>query len=716
MIHHLKAKARLAAPFARLLAGHRRRRRGGSGWGLWQRGFALALTLAVAGAGLQRFDQWIAQTVLPVTLAETSTEVLDRNGALLRVYPVGDGIWRMAPQLAQVDPDFIAMLIAYEDKRFHTHIGVDPLAMLRAMGQALWHGRTISGGSTLTMQLARLLEDGTTGAWAGKLRQIRLALALERRLSKQQILGLYLTHAPYGGNLEGIRAASYAWFGKAPKRLTPSQAALLIALPQSPERRRPDRAAAAAAAAARDRVLARLAQAGLLTAAQVAVAQQAPLPRRMQGFPRLAPHLSDRLLAARPGVSRLAVTLDAQVQAKMAALVAEAARKAGPRVSAALLAVDHRSGEILASVGSPSYEDSARQGFVDMTQALRSPGSTLKPLVYGLGFDSGLVHPESLIHDGPVDFDGYAPQNFDGQFRGDLRVREALQLSLNIPVVRLTREIGPAQLLAVMRRGGATPKLPGGKPGLAISLGGIGTSLQDLVQLYAGIAAGGQGPRLRALQSAGAKDLPRMMSEVAAWQLGDILRGLAPPPGARAGVLAYKTGTSYGHRDAWAIGWDGQHVIGVWLGRADGTPVPGAFGGDLAAPVLFEAFGRLKPETAPPPPPPAATLILGAAELPLPLRRFRPRDAVFAASAAAPQVLFPPDGAALALEGAPLVVKLRGGTAPFALLADGRVLAKGQRHREFEVPNPGPGFANLVVVDSAGHSVSVGVEIDRLLH
>ncbi len=668
--------------------------------------------MAIALAGLQRFEQWISETELPVTLAETSTEVLDRNGALLRVYPVGDGIWRMAPQLEQVDPGFIAMLIAYEDKRFNSHMGVDPLAMLRAAGQALWHGRTISGGSTLTMQLARLLEDGTTGAWAGKLRQIRLALALERRLSKQQILALYFTHAPYGGNLEGIRAASYAWFGKAPKRLTPSQAALLIALPQSPERRRPDRAAAVAGAA-RDRVLARLAKAGLLNATEVDVAGQAPLPRRMQGFPRLAPHLSDRLLAARPGVSRLTVTLDVQVQAKMETLVAEAARRAGPRVSSALLAVDYHSGEILASVGSPSYEDSARQGFVDMTQAARSPGSTLKPLVYGLGFDAGLIHPESLIHDGPVDFDGYAPQNFDGQFRGDLRVREALQLSLNIPVVRLTREIGPAQLLAVMRRGGAKPQLPSGKPGLAISLGGIGTSLQDLVQLYAGIAAGGQGMHLRADQANGTQELSRMMSEVAAWQLGDILRGLAPPSGARAGVLAYKTGTSYGHRDAWAIGWDGQHVIGVWMGRADGTPVPGAFGGELAAPVLFEAFGRLKPEISAPPPPPAATLILGAAELPLPLRRFRPRDAVFAQSALAPQVLFPPNGAGLALEGAPLVVKLRGGTAPFALLADGRVLAKGQRRHEFEVPNPGPGFARLVVVDSAGQSASVNVEIDR---
>ncbi|MCD9147383.1 penicillin-binding protein 1C [Pseudophaeobacter flagellatus] len=662
--------------------------------------------------GLRGLDRWVADTVLPVTLAETSTEVLDRNGDLLRVYPVGTGIWRMAPQLEQVDPRFIAMLTAYEDQRFQSHAGVDPLALLRALGQALWHGRTVSGGSTLTMQLARLLEDGTTGAWAGKIRQMRLALALERHLSKNQILALYLTHAPYGGNLEGIRAASYAWFGRAPNRLTPSQAALLIALPQSPERRRPDRAPAAAQAA-RDRVLDRLAQAGLLTGAEVAMASQAPLPSVMRPFPRLAPHLSDRLLATRPGAARLALTLDGQVQAKMEQLVAEAATRAGARISAALLAVDHQTGEIIASVGSPAYADSARQGFVDMTQALRSPGSTLKPLVYGMAFEAGLVHPESLIHDGPIDFDGYAPQNFDGVFRGDVRVRQALQLSLNIPVVRLTREIGPAQVLARLRRGGAQPQLPAdGKPGLAISLGGIGTSLQDLVQVYAGIAAGGQGVALRSDQTVAPDPLPRLLSKVAAWQLGDILREMAPPAGARAGVLAYKTGTSYGHRDAWAIGWDGRHVIGVWLGRADGTPVPGAFGGDLAAPLLFEAFGRLKPEMTPFAPPPAATLMVGAAELPLPLRRFRPRDAVFDAAADAPQLLFPPDGAHLALEGGPLVVKLRGGLAPFALLADGRVLTKGQRRREFEVPNPGQGFSSLVVVDSAGQSARAGVEID----
>lgn len=681
-------------------------RRNGRLWGL-----GLVLVAVAVMAGVKGFDKWVASTVLPVTLAETSTEVLDRNGALLRVYPVGNGIWRMAPELEQVDAGFLAMLIAYEDKRFYSHAGVDPIAMLRAFGQAIWNRRAVSGGSTLTMQLARLLEDGTTGRWAGKLRQIRLALALERRLSKRQILDLYLTHAPYGGNIEGLRTASYAWFGKAPMRLTPSQAALLIALPQSPERRRPDRALQAAAMA-RDRVLARLAKAGLLSAAEVAVASQASLPRRMRAFPRLAPHLSDRVVASRPAATRLSLTLDAQVQAKMQRLLAEAAVRAGPRISAALLAVDHQTGEILASVGSPAFADSKRQGFVDMTQAMRSPGSTLKPLVYGLSFEAGLVHPESLIHDGPVDFEGYAPQNFDGKFRGDIRVREALQMSLNIPVVRLTREIGPAQLLASLRRGGARPELPGGKPGLAISLGGIGTSLQDLVQIYAGIAAGGHGLRLRSDQSDPPVVLPRVLSDVAAWQVGDILRGVVPPPGARAGRIAYKTGTSYGHRDAWAIGWDGQHVIGVWMGRADGTPVPGAFGGDLAAPVLFEAFGRLKPDLAAFPPPPPATLIVTAAKLPLPLRRFRPRDAVFSDAALAPQLLFPPDGARLALRGEPLVVKLRGGTAPFALLSDGAVLAKGQRQREFEVANPGQGYSRLVVVDSAGQSAAVTVQID----
>jgi penicillin-binding protein 1C len=670
----------------------------------------LVLLLFLAAAARDRFDAWVDATDLPVVLTQTGVEIRDRDGVLLRAYQVGDGLWRLAP--GAVDAGFVTMLLAYEDHRFRDHAGVDPLALLRAVAQAVWHGRTVSGGSTLTMQVARLLEDGTTGRWSGKLRQMRVALALERRLDKDRILDLYLTHAPYGGNLEGVRAAALAWFGKEPGRLTPSQAALLVALPQAPEARRPDRNPQAARAA-RDRVLVRMASRGVLAADDAAAARLAEVPRAMQPFPQLAPHLADRMRAEDPAARRIDLTLDWQVQGKMERLVTEAAAKAGDHVSAALVVVDHRSGDILASVGSAGFDGGdGRQGFVDMTRALRSPGSTLKPLIYGLAFDQGLVHPETLIHDGPVQFGRYAPRNFDGTFRGDVRVREALQMSLNIPVVMLTDELGPARLMAALRRAGTDPRLPGGKPGLAIALGGVGLSLEDLVQLYAALAEGGEGPALRARLDAPRQRQGRLVSKVAAWQVGDILAGLSPPPGAPQGVVAYKTGTSYGHRDAWAVGWDGAHVIGVWMGRADGTPVPGAFGGDLAAPVLFEAFGRLKPGFDALPPPPPATLLPGQAALPLPLQRFRPRAAVFAVGVDAPQVTFPPDGARLAAVGGVLTLKLRGGVLPFSVLADGRPVATGLTRREVDIPTPGPGFSTLVVIDGNGQSDRVTVRLD----
>ncbi len=677
---------------------------------------ALALVLFAVAAARDGVDAWIARTVLPPTLTEVSAEVRDRDGKLLRVYQVGNGIWRLAPGVDRVDPGFIAMLVRYEDKRFRTHPGIDILAMLRATAQAIWHGRTVSGGSTLTMQVARLLEDGSTGRWSGKLRQIRVALALERRLSKDRILELYLTHAPYGGNLEGIRAAALAWFGKEPRRLTPAEAALLVALPQSPETRRPDRHRADARAA-RALVLARMQDRGILSPDQADLARRARLPSEMKRFPRLAAHLADRAREANPQAPRHDLTVDRATQAQMEILVTQAARRAGTRVSAALIVADHRTGAVIASVGSPGFDATGRrQGFVDMTRAIRSPGSTLKPLVYGLAFDQGLVHPDTLIRDAPVRFGRYAPQNFDGVFRGDIRVREALQMSLNIPVVRLTHELGPPRLMAALRRAGADVRLPGGArdrtPGLAIALGGLGISLHDLVQLYGGLAAGGQGIELSAGLGDAAARRPRLISKVAAWQLGNILLGVAPPEGAPAGAVAYKTGTSYGNRDAWAIGFDGRHVIGVWMGRADGTPVPGAFGGELAAPVLFEAFGRLKPQFDPLGPPPPAALIAGAAQLPPPLRRFRPRDAVFAAPQDTPQLTFPPNGARLALRDDPLMVKLRGGVAPFTLLADGHPVAAGMRLREFQIPSPGRGYSTLVVVDAQGRSDRVQVWLD----
>ncbi len=670
----------------------------------------LALTLWLAALGRDRFDAWIDATVLPPLALEMSVEVLDRDGDLLRAYTVADGRWRLALPVDRVDPLYLRMLLAYEDKRFYRHAGVDPKSVIRAAVQALWNGRVVSGGSTLTMQVARLLEEGTTGEVGGKLRQMRVALALERRLSKDQILQLYLSLAPFGGNLEGVRAASISYFGKEPKRLTPAEAALLVAIPQAPESRRPDRAADRAEAA-RNRVLARTVKEGVIDAEEAEAALREAVPGIRKPFPALAPHLADRARAEEPQLGSHHLTIDGELQKKLEALALEAVEGKGEQLQVAILVADHASGEILASVGSAGYQADLRQGFVDMTTALRSPGSTLKPLVYALAFDEGLGHPETMIDDRPMSFGTYAPQNFDKLYMGTIRMREALQLSRNIPVVALTDALGPAKLMAAMQKAGMKPVFPGDQPGLAIALGGVGVTLSDMVQLYAAIARGGVVRPLSYRLDAEVPEGQRVVSEVAAWEVGDILAGLAPPPGAPSNRLAYKTGTSYGHRDAWAIGFDGKHVIGVWMGRADGTPVPGAFGADVAAPVLFQAFNRLKGKLDPQPPAPASTLLVANSELPQPLQRFRSRSAVFEAEADAPAVAFPPDGAEVELLASGLKVKVAGGTAPFTWLADGVPVVVASDAREAMLAMPGAGFVTLSVIDAEGRSDRVQVQV-----
>ena len=674
------------------------------------RGFiAAAAGLWLAAFARDGVDRWIDATVLPPLTPAISQEVLDRNGTLLRAYMVEDGRWRLGVMLDQVDPFFVALLLEYEDKRFFQHGGVDPQALLRALGQAVWNGHVVSGGSTLTMQVARVLEGSGTGRVAGKLRQIRLALALERHLTKDQILQLYLLLAPYGGNVEGIRAASLAYFGKEPRRLTPAEAALLVAIPQSPETRRPDRSDLAKAA--RDRVLNRARSDGLIDADQAQAAASEAVTTRRAAFPTLAPHLSDRVLAEEPQAGRHVTTLDKGLQTALENLASLAVQGMGARLQVAIVVADHGTGEVLASVGSAGYQGGDRLGFVDMTTALRSPGSTLKPLIYGLAFDEGLAHPETLIDDRPTDFNGYRPQNFDRQFRGKIRVRDALQLSLNIPVVALTDALGPSKLLQAMDRAQMKSALPMGQPGLAVALGGIGVTLEDMVQLYAAIARGGVVQPLTHRLDAPKVEGQRVMTPVAAWEVGDILAGLAPPPGAPSNRLAYKTGTSYGHRDAWAMGFDGKHVIGVWMGRADGTPVPGAFGADLAAPVLFEAFARLKPALDPQPAPPPQALMLANAQLPQPLRHFRSRQAAFAADASSPEVAFPPDGAEVELLPEGLMVQVAGGTAPFTWLADGAPVITAQTEATAMLPALGRGFITLSVIDAEGRSARTRVRL-----
>ncbi|HHB81175.1 MAG TPA: penicillin-binding protein 1C, partial [Aliiroseovarius sp.] len=328
--------------------------------------------LLLATAGLRdEFDDWVAATDLPPLSIATSVEVRDRAGVLLRAYTVEDGRWRLRVTPEAVDPGFIRMLLAFEDKRFYRHHGVDTRALARAAWQALRHGRVVSGGSTLTRQGARLLEEGPTGRIDGKIRQIRLALALERKLSKEDILALYLNRAPYGGNLEGVRAATLAYFGKEPRRLTESEAALLVALPQSPSRRRPDLAHDIALSAL-DKVLARSGRAGAISQDAATAAMRDPIPHSRQDFPALAPHLTDRLAGATPEIARHDLTIDADLQTRIEALAARAAADHGARLSVAIMVLDHRNGDVLASVGSAGYRVDTRQGFVDMTRAARS--------------------------------------------------------------------------------------------------------------------------------------------------------------------------------------------------------------------------------------------------------------------------------------------------------------------------------------------------------
>jgi len=667
---------------------------------------ALVVTLGLAAHGRDRLDAWVDSTVLPPVLSEVGVEVRGRDGTLLRAFAVEDGRIRLATRLDQVDPQFIAMLIAYEDKRFYRHGGVDLRATLRAIVQAVRYGRVVSGGSTLSMQVARLLENSGTGNVSGKLRQMRLAMALERRLTKEEILTLYLHHAPYGGAVEGLRAASLMWFGKEPKRLTQAEAALLIALPQSPESRRPDRHPEAARAA-RARVLGRLDLTPDL--------RQPDVPLKMRNMPQDAPHLAAALRQTAPLSLRHDTTIDPVLQRQMQALARRAVAGQAAGVSAAIMVADHQSGEVLAYVGSSAFNaNNGALGFVDMITASRSPGSTLKPLIYALAFDEGLVHPDTLINDAPVAFGRYAPQNFDGQFRGMLTVRDALTLSLNIPPVLLTNELGPARLMAGLRRAGTQPQLPAGQAGLAVALGGVGVSLRDLVQLYAGIAQGGQSLPLRTDPNSAEVALQRFVSPVAAWQVAHILAGIAPPKGAaaRRGEIAYKTGTSYGYRDAWSVGFDGRHVVVVWLGRPDGTPVPGAFGGEMAAPVLFEAFDRISPQRTPLPRPPSDALILGTAHLPEPLRVFRSRDAVFAVAPDSPVVTFPPDGAVLRRSGFGVPLKLRAGTLPLTVLVNGAPLITQLNVRDAVLPLEAAGFSRISVVDAQGRSTSVEIRLD----
>jgi penicillin-binding protein 1C len=384
---------------------------------------------------------------------------------------------------------------------------------------------------------------------------------------------------------------------------------------------------------------------------------------------------------------------------------------------------DHLTGDILASVGSAGLFDDERDGHVDMTRAVRSPGSTLKPFIYGLAFEAGLAHPESLIEDRPTGFHGYAPTNFDGFHRGTVTIREALTQSLNVPAVVVLDAVGPSRLVARLKRSGARPELPDlSAPGLAVGLGGVGISLRDLTEAYAALARGGMPVALRD----GVADKPivptaeagsPVLEPMAAWYVSDILAGTPPPVNGSPGRIAYKTGTSYGYRDAWSVGFDGRHTVGIWVGRPDGSPVPGLSGIMTAAPIVFEAFDRIGAKRYPLKGPPAGAIVASTAALPKPLRRFRHPNEVVVAQNTGPVIAYPLDGVNVDLgikagDPGPLYIKVRNGAPPITYYANGVPIGHSPFDRTESWQPDGSGFVTLAVVDAAGKSDRVTVFVE----
>jgi len=541
---------------------------------------------------------WLADRMWPLPLPkdDLARVVLAEDGTPLWRFADANGVWRYPVQTREVSPYYLDALLTYEDRWFYEHPGVNPLALLRATWQNLTGARVVSGGSTLSMQVARLL-DPHSRTFHGKLRQLWRTAQLEWHLSKDEILNLYLNRAPFGGTLQGVAAASWAYLGKSPAQLTHAEAALLAVLPQAPSRLRPDRHPQRAQQA-RDKVLRRLAEFQVWPQSAVDEALQEPLLLAPRLEPNLAPLLARRL--NRPDSPPLIrTTLDATLQRRLEDLLLGWRARLPEHTSAAILVVEEETMAVRAYLGSVDINDAKRFGHVDMISALRSPGSTLKPFLYGMALDEGLIHSESLLQDVPRRYGDYRPGNFSMGFSGAVPASTALSSSLNLPAVQLLEAYGPKRFAAQMRIGGVPLALPAlAEPNLALILGGAGSRLEDLVSGYSAFARDGRSAAIRLQPDDTLKERP-LLSPGSAWIVRRILSGQARPdrdPRAelvQRPVLAWKTGTSYGFRDAWALGVGPRYLIGVWIGRPDGTPVPGQFGLASAAPLMLQVHDVL---------------------------------------------------------------------------------------------------------------------------
>ena len=681
-------------------------------------------TLVVIGA-LVLADRFLPP---PLDKVIVSTLVTDHQGNWLHPFPVkgpdNRRTWRFRADIDQIDPRFLDHLITIEDKRFWAHPGVDIIAVLRAVSSLVREGEIVSGASTITMQTARLMEPRPRNI-GSKLVEMLRALQLETRLSKQEILSLYLTLTPYGGNVEGVRAASLTYFGKEPAELTDGQIALLIALPQAPEARRPDRRRRVAQVA-RNEILQKLYEAGRLSERAASEAMAASLPTRRTPFTRLAWHVSLERLQQHPEKEEISLTLDATIQREAEAWARRHAQKAKDKANVSVVIIENDSRAVRAIVGSAGTD--LPGGWIDMTRAVRSPGSTLKPFIYGLAFEDGIAGGQTLINDAPTSFDGYKPENFTRLFHGDVTLREALQHSLNVPAVLALDKIGPQRFAATLRATGVEVQMhqrADARASLAIALGGVGMTARDLATLYTGLANGGLVQPLSWTTDEITDDTMReeagyqLFTETNAERLTTILRDAPAPEGRTPSYLsvtapkvAFKTGTSYGYRDAWSAGYTDDYTVIVWIGHPNGTPRPGVTGRAAALPLLFDIFDML--ETMPSlkqgrendiSPDIEETFATGAA-----LARLSPESTM-----RAPEIVFPENGIEIyyaeETKNRGFLLSARGGAGAYHWFVNGLPVSDDKDNDRPIWRPSGSGFYRVTVVDSNGRKTTSSVRV-----
>ena len=580
---------------------HRRLR-----WALVMTAAALVLPWAA-----YRILSWVFPSrpgrLVELRSARISTVVLDRTGEPLRVFLGKDDSRLFWVRLEDINPRVIQATVAVEDERFFQHAGVDPVAVGRACLSNLSSGRVVSGASTVTMQIMRMAGRRPRTVWSKMIEAFR-ALQLEERLSKNEILELYLNLAPYGGNLVGVEAASLRYFGKHACDLTLDESALLAGLPQSPARLRPDRHAHRARVR-RDHVLRRMRTCGYVGEEELAVARSRPVRLTRCGSAFEAPHFTRMVRNRRPGEAALRTTLDRAVQAAAeAALRERVGRLRGAGISnGAVVVIENETAAVRALVGSCDFFSEDDAGQVNGALAARSPGSTLKPFTYALAFEDGMITPASVLADVPLSVSGYEPENYDRRFRGPVSVREALTLSLNVPAVRLLRRVGQARVYRLLKSLGiSTLSKPPGHYGLSLVLGSAEANLLELTNAYAALARLGIYRAYRLLETEPMERGRRALSKAAAYLTADVLKDTKRLNGrglwrsAKGQIrMAWKTGTSWGHRDAWTIAYTPEYTVGVWLGNFDGAPGRGLVGRDAAAPVAARIMEQLYATRAP---------------------------------------------------------------------------------------------------------------------